>query len=194
MKFTRVPISGAYLIDPEPHGDERGFFARMLCVDELAAHGLNMQIMQVNISYSAKAGTLRGLHYQMPPHSEAKIVRCTRGAIFDVMVDLRSASDTYRQWFGAELSADNRRLAYIPEGCAHGFLTLTDDTEVMYPVTARYAPESENGIRYDDPALAIEWPTPVRVVSEKDQSWPFLAPSGLLPPLTPLTNPLADPL
>ena len=174
MRFTQTPLAGAYTIDPELHGDERGFFARMLCTDELAAHGLNMQIAQVNISYSAHAGTLRGLHYQAPPHAEAKIMRCTRGAIFDVMVDMRPDSATYLQWFGTELSADNRRLAYVPEGFAHGFLTLTDHCEVMYPVTARYMPGAERGICYDDPSLDIEWPIPVRTVSDKDQAWPLL--------------------
>ncbi|PEN09260.1 dTDP-4-dehydrorhamnose 3,5-epimerase [Longimonas halophila] len=181
MRFTETALTGAYLIDPEPHGDDRGFFARMLCVDELAAHGLGMDIVQVNISYSAEAGTLRGLHYQAPPHAEAKMIRCTRGAIFDVMVDLRPDSPTYRQWVGTECSAENRRLAYVPEGCAHGFLTLTSDTEVLYPVTARYTPRAERGLRYDDPALAIDWPAPIRVVSDKDRAWPLC-------PLTTPTN------
>lgn len=178
MQFTETRLPGTYLIDPEPHGDDRGFFARVLCVDELAAHGLSMNIVQVNMSYSAQTGTLRGLHYQAEPYAEAKMVRCTSGAVFDVMVDLRPASATYRQWFGTKLSADNRRLAYIPEGCAHGFLTLTNDAEVMYPVTARYTPEAEHGVRYDDPALAIEWPVPVRVVSDKDRTWPLLTPNA----------------
>lgn len=174
MRFNETRLPGAYLIDPEPHGDDRGFFARVLCVDELAAHGLSMDIVQVNMSYSAQAGTLRGLHYQAEPYAEAKMVRCTRGSVFDVMVDLRPDSPTHLQWVGVELSAENRRLMYVPKGFAHGFLTLTDSAEVMYPVTARYTPEAERGLRYDDPTLRIEWPAPVRTVSEKDQSWPLL--------------------
>jgi len=174
MQFTEIRLPGAYRIDPEPHGDDRGFFARVLCVDELAAHGLSMDIVQVNMSYSAQAGTLRGLHYQAEPYAEAKMVRCTRGSVFDVMVDLRPDSPTHLQWVGVELSAENRRLMYVPKGFAHGFLTLTDSAEVMYPVTARYTPEAEHGLRYDDPTLRIEWPAPVRTVSEKDQSWPLL--------------------
>ncbi len=178
MRFTQTALPGAYFIDPAPHGDDRGFFARILCVDELATHGLEMDIVQVNISYSAEVGTIRGLHYQMSPHAEAKMIRCTRGAIFDVMVDMRPDSPTYRQWVGTTCSADNRRLVYVPKGCAHGFITLTDHAEVMYPVTARYTPSAERGIRYDDPALAIEWPVPVRVVSDKDQAWPLLTPNA----------------
>jgi dTDP-4-dehydrorhamnose 3,5-epimerase len=174
MIFTETELSGAYLIDPEPIGDDRGFFARMLCAEEFAAHGLDMDIVQANISYSRDAGTLRGLHYQEAPHAEDKMVRCLRGRIFDVMVDLRPESPTYRQWVGVELTAANRRMAYVPKGMAHGFLTLTDDCEVMYPVTAAYAPDAEHGLRYDDPALGIDWPGPVRVVSDKDRAWPLL--------------------
>lgn len=172
MIFTELPLPGAYVIAPEPIGDARGFFARMLCTEEMAAHGLDMNIVQMNVSYSAERGTLRGLHYQAAPHAENKMVRCVRGALYDVLVDLRPESPTYRQWAGVELTADNRRMAYVPEGFAHGFLTLTDDCEVMYPVTAGYAPEAERGLRYDDPAFGIDWPAPVRVLSEKDRSWP----------------------
>lgn len=176
MTFTETILPGAYVIEPTRIGDDRGFFARLLCRDQLAAHGLDMDIEQVNMSYSAERGTLRGLHYQAPPHAEDKMVRCVRGAIYDVMVDLRPDSPTYRQWLGLELTAENRRMAYVPKGFAHGFLTLTDDCEVIYPVTAAYAPDAERGLRYDDPALDIDWPGPVRIVSEKDQSWPDLDP------------------
>lgn len=174
MNFIDLSLSGAYVIEPEPIGDERGFFARMMCEDEFAEHGLKMDVVQANISYSAEQGTLRGLHYQEPPHAEVKMVRCTQGAIFDVMVDVREESPTYLEWEGVELTAENRRMTYVPEGFAHGFLTLTDDCEVFYPVTASYAPEAERGLRYDDPALDIDWPAKVQVISEKDQNWPLL--------------------
>jgi dTDP-4-dehydrorhamnose 3,5-epimerase len=175
MNFAELSLPGAYVIDLEPIGDERGFFARMLCQEEFGKHGLDMKIVQANVSYSAERGTLRGLHYQIPPHGENKLIRCVRGAVFDVMVDLRPDSPTYLAWEGVELSAQNRRMAYVPEGFAHGFLTLTDDCEVLYPVTAAYAPSAERGLRYDDPSIDIEWPATVRVVSKKDQSWPLLS-------------------
>jgi len=174
MRFTEADIAGAYLIDLERHGDERGFFARVFCEEEMAAHGLTATMVQINTSYSADAGTLRGLHYQAPPHEEAKLMRCVRGSIFDVVADLRPDSPTYLQWMGVRLTADNRRMVYVPEGCAHGFLTLEADTEVIYPVTAFYAPEAERGVRYDDPALGIDWPADIHVVSEKDRAWPDL--------------------
>jgi dTDP-4-dehydrorhamnose 3,5-epimerase len=174
MIFTETDLPGAFLIDLEPIGDDRGFFARVLCEKEFAEHGLNMDIVQANTSYSAHRGTLRGLHFQASPHAEAKMVRCLRGRIYDVMVDIRPDSPTYRKWVGVELSDTNRRMAYVPEGVAHGFLTLTDDCEVLYPVTAAYAAEAERGLRYDDPALGIEWPAEVRVVSDKDRAWSFL--------------------
>lgn len=174
MIFTETALPGAFLIDLERVGDDRGFFARALCAEEFAEHGLKMDIVQANVSYSADPGTLRGLHYQEAPHAEVKMIRCIRGRIFDVMVDVRPDSSTYLQWVGVELSDENRRMAYVPEGFAHGFLTLTDDCEVFYPVTAAYTPEAERGLRYDDPALGIEWPSEVRVVSEKDRAWPLL--------------------
>lgn len=177
MTFTETKL-GAYLIDPEPIGDERGFFARMMCREEFAEHGLEMDVVQANISYSAHRGTLRGLHYQEPPHAEVKMIRCTRGAVFDVVVDVRPDSPTYLEWEAAELTAENRRMMYVPKGFAHGFLTLADDTEVLYPVTAAYAPDSERGLRYDDPALGIDWPIEVEVISEKDQSWADAAPAS----------------
>jgi len=181
MTFTELRLPGAYLIEPEPIGDERGFFARMLCTKEFAAHGLNGNVVQANLSYSAERGTLRGLHYQAAPHAEEKMVRCVRGSVYDVMVDLRPDSPTYREWEGVELTADNRRMAYVPKGVAHGFLTLVDDCEVFYPVTAAYAPSAEGGLRYDDPVIGIEWPGEVRVVSEKDRGWPLLSSSHSIP-------------
>lgn len=174
MTFTETHLPGAYVIEPEPVGDERGFFARMMCEKEFAEHDLDMDIVQANISYSARRGTLRGLHYQEPPHAENKMVRCTQGAIYDVMVDMRESSPTFLEWEGVELTAENRRMTYVPEGCAHGFLTLTEGCEAFYTVTAAYAPGAERGLRYDDPALDIEWPGDIRVVSEKDQSWPLI--------------------
>jgi dTDP-4-dehydrorhamnose 3,5-epimerase len=174
MIFTETALPGAFLIDLERIGDDRGFFARALCAEEFAEHGLKMDIVQANVSYSADRGTLRGLHYQEAPHAEVKMIRCIRGRIFDVMVDVRPDASTYLQWVGVELSDESRRMAYVPEGFAHGFLTLTDDCEVFYPVTAAYTPEAERGLRYDDPALGIEWPSEVRVVSEKDRAWPLL--------------------
>jgi len=177
MIFTETVLPGAFLIDLDRIGDDRGFFARALCAEEFAEHGLKMDIVQANVSYSAERGTLRGLHYQEAPHAEVKMVRCLRGRIFDVMVDVRPDSSTYLQWVGVELSDVNRRMAYVPEGFAHGFLTLTEDCEVFYPVTAAYTPGAERGLRYDDPARGIEWPAKVRVVSEKDRAWSLLAPS-----------------
>jgi dTDP-4-dehydrorhamnose 3,5-epimerase len=173
MRFTESPVVGAYVVEPEPRGDERGVFSRVWCQREFAERGLNGAFVQCNDSFSASRGTLRGLHYQTPPHQEAKLARCVRGAVFDVLVDLRSDSPTYRQWFGAELTADNRKMLYVPEGCAHGYLTLMDNSEVMYEVTSFYHPEAERGIRWNDPQFAIAWPNGgPRTVSAKDQAWP----------------------
>lgn len=172
MTFTKGDIAGSYVIDLQKHGDDRGFFARVFCQDEFADHGLPRDMVQMNLSYSAMKGTVRGLHYQVAPHEEAKYIRCTRGAVYDVTVDVRPSSPTFKQWMGVELTQENYRMVYVPEGCAHGYLTLVDDSEVNYQVSAFYAPEAERGLRYDDPAIAIEWPTDVRVVSEKDRSWP----------------------
>lgn len=171
MKFHQTEIPGAFVVDLEAREDNRGFFARTWCRSEFERHGLNADVVQANMSYNARRGTLRGMHFQVAPHAEAKLVRCTRGAIFDVIVDLRPDSSTYRRWVGVELSADNRRALYIPEGCAHGFMTLEDHTDVMYQVTASYAPGAEGGVRYDDPAFGIEWPLPVAVISDKDTAW-----------------------
>jgi dTDP-4-dehydrorhamnose 3,5-epimerase len=172
MIFTSTAIQGAYLIDLEKKGDSRGFFARAWCRREFEAHGLNPTVVQSNLSYTAEPGTVRGLHYQHPPHSEAKLVRCIRGAIFDAAVDLRSDSPTFKKWAGAELSAANYRMLFIPEGCAHGYLTLQPDTEVFYQVSAFYAPEAEAGVRWNDPAFGIEWPIEPRIVLPRDSSYP----------------------
>ena len=176
MRFVETKVAGAFLIEPEPIADERGFFARTWCTEEFADHGLNPGLSQANISYNHHKGTLRGLHYQQAPHTEAKLVRCTRGAIFDVAVDLRPESPTYRGWFGAELSADNRAMLYVPEGCAHGFLTLTDAAEVAYQMSAPYAPAAARGVRFDDPAFGIEWPGEVLVINERDRGYPDVGP------------------
>lgn len=172
MKFAETPLSGCYVIDLEQIGDDRGFFARSWCSKEFEAVGLGPRICQANVSYNNARGTLRGLHYQLAPHAEAKLVRCTRGAIFDVAVDLRVESPTFRQWFGVELSSENWRMLYIPEGFGHGFQALENDTEIYYLVSEFYTPEAERGARYDDPAFGIEWPTEVTATSEKDANWP----------------------
>lgn len=176
MIFTETKLPGAYLIDIEKRGDQRGFFARGWCQKEFEAHGLIPRVVQVNISLSKQKGTLRGMHYQVAPYAEAKLVRCTRGALYDVIIDLRSDSPTYLQWLGAELTAENYRMIYVPEGFAHGFLTLADNTEATYQVSQFYTPEAEGGMRYDDPALGIEWPLAVRVISDKDANWPDFSP------------------
>ena len=172
MIFTETPIPGAYLIDLEKRGDDRGFFARAFCEKEFAAHGLATRFVQVNNSLSAVKGTLRGMHYQRAPHQEAKVVGCIRGAIYDVVLDLRPDSPTYLRWAAAELTAENHRSLYIPEGCAHGFQTLMDGAEVLYLMSEFYAPGHAAGVRYDDPAFAIEWPLPVACISDADRAWP----------------------
>jgi dTDP-4-dehydrorhamnose 3,5-epimerase len=169
--FTETKLAGAYIIEPELLRDQRGFFSRMWCQREFAVRGLGAGFVQGNLSCNAHTGTLRGLHYQVAPDAENKLVRCTRGSLYDVIVDLRPASPTCREWFGVELSAGNYRMLYVPEGFAHGFLTLENNTEVIYEVSQFYRPESERGLRYDDPAFGIEWPIRVTVVSEKDRSW-----------------------
>jgi dTDP-4-dehydrorhamnose 3,5-epimerase len=176
MRFTETKVAGAFLIEPEPIADERGFFARTWCREEFADHGLSPELAQANISFNHRKGTLRGLHYQAPPHAEAKLVRVTRGAIWDLALDLRRDSPTYLVWFGAELSDANRAMLYVPEGCAHGFLTLTDDAEVAYQMSAPYAPEAARGVRFDDPAFGIEWPGEVVVVNERDRTYADFAP------------------
>lgn len=174
MIFQETPLKGAYLLDIEPHRDERGFFARTFCAKEFSERGLNPRVMQCNLSCNRKAGTVRGMHFQKAPASEVKLVRCVRGAIYDVVVDLRPESLTYRQFFPVELSADNRRALYIPESFAHGFQTLVDETEVEYQMSEYHSPDSAGGFRYDDPAFSITWPLPVAVISERDLEWtPF---------------------
>lgn len=171
MIFTPTELKDALIIDPEIREDARGFFARIWCQDELGSQGINTNVVQVNMSYSRTRGTLRGMHYQRAPHAETKLVRCTMGAIYDVIVDIRPGSPTYLRWIGVELSAQNHRMLYIPEGFAHGFQTLTDDVEVTYQVTAFYTPSAEGGARYNDPAFGITWPLDVTVISDKDRSW-----------------------
>jgi dTDP-4-dehydrorhamnose 3,5-epimerase len=172
MIFHETKLADAFLIDLELRGDERGFFARSFCEDEFAAKGLVSHFVQTNTSRTSERGTLRGLHYQRAPYAEAKLMRCIKGAILDVIVDLRSQSATYLQHGMFELSAENRRQLYVPPGFAHGFLTLSDDVEVVYPVSARYEPSAEGGLRFDDPSLGLELPIAVTTVSEKDRSWP----------------------
>ena len=176
MRFTETKVAGAFLIEPEPIADERGFFARTWCREEFADHGLTPELAQANISFNHRKGTLRGLHYQEPPHAEAKLVRSVRGAIWDLALDLRPDSPTYLAWFGAELTAGNRAMLYVPEDCAHGFLTLTDDTEVAYQMSAPYAPQAARGVRFDDPAFGIEWPGEVVMINERDRAYPDFAP------------------
>lgn len=172
MKFTETPLKGAFVIELEKREDERGFFARTFCQQEFAPYNLKSNIKQANASRSVKKGTLRGMHYQLPPHAETKLVSCARGALYDVTIDLRPDSPTYKQWFGIELTQDNGKMLYVPERFAHGFLTLTDNTEAMYLVTEFYTPEAERGIRYNDPQFAIDWPISVESVSEKDAAHP----------------------
>ena len=175
MRFSETPLTGAYVIDLEPIRDDRGFFARTFCAREFEAHGLKPDFVQANLSHNVTRGTLRGLHFQRDPAPETKLVRCTKGALFDVIVDLRKDSPTRLQSFGVELSADNRRALFVPEYFAHGFLTLEDDTEAQYLVGEFYTPGVEGGLRYNDPALAINWPADVAVISEKDAAWPLIA-------------------
>lgn len=171
MIFTETKLPGAFIVELETRGDERGFFARAWCKKEFAEQGINLDWVQANLAHTKQGGTLRGLHYQIAPYEEAKLMRCIRGAIYDVIVDLRPGSPTYKQWLGVELTADNRKALYIPEGFAHGYQTLVDDTEVFYLVSQFYTPGSEQGIRYNDPAFGIEWPLEVQVISDKDKSW-----------------------
>jgi dTDP-4-dehydrorhamnose 3,5-epimerase len=179
MKFTETKLKGAYIIDLEPRSDRRGFFARTFCQNEFEAHGLNPNVAQCNLSFNEKKGTLRGLHYQRPPATEAKLIRCIRGAIYDVIVDMRPESPTYLQFVGVELSAENHRALYVPDLFAHGYQALTDGAEALYQVSEFYTPGVEGGLRYDDPVLGIDWPLPATEVSEKDQSWPLLEPVGV---------------
>lgn len=174
MIFRETRLAGAFLIDLEKQVDDRGFFARSWCREEFRAHGLAEAFVQANASFSTTAGTLRGLHFQRPPHWEAKLVTCTRGAIYDVIVDLRQESRTYRQWLAVELTADSYRSLYVPERFAHGFQTMRPDTEVTYQMSTPYVAGSGGGIRHDDPDLGIAWPLPVSRISPADRAWPSL--------------------
>lgn len=173
MKFHDTELADARLIEPERHSDDRGYFARVACVAEFAAAGIEADYPQASVSHNARAGTLRGMHFQRPPHAEAKVVRVTRGAVFDVIIDLRPQSPTFRRWQGFELGVENGRMLYIPKGFAHGFQTLEDETDVLYLITPAFVPGHGDGVRFDDPAFAIDWPRPVRVIAEKDRSWPL---------------------
>jgi len=174
MKFLPTKLPGVWILDLEKREDERGFFARSWCQREFEQRGLNPRLVQCNVSFNHKKGTLRGMHYQIAPHEEARLVRCTRGAIYDVAVDLRPASPTFKQWATVELTAENGRALYVPEGFAHGFQTLADDTEVFYQMSEFYHPESARGIRWNDTQLAILWPVANKNVSPRDQSLPAL--------------------
>ncbi len=172
MTYTETDVSGAFIIDISKREDSRGFFARSFCAEEFAEHGLEHRFVQANLSLNHKRHTLRGMHMQTEPHGEVKLVRCTRGAVFDVVIDLRPDSSTYKQWAGVELTAGNHRMFYIPQGCAHGYLTLCGESEVFYLVSQFYHPESERGLRWNDPAFGIDWPqTEGMILSEKDRSW-----------------------
>ena len=173
MKFIETDLKGAYIIDIDEISDARGFFARAWCQREYENYGITSKIVQSNIAFNHKKGTLRGLHYQVAPHEETKLVRCTKGSIFDVMVDLRVESCTYGKWFGVELNEVNHRMLLVPEGFAHGYQTLQDNTEVFYQVSEFFNPDAELGVRYDDAKFGISWPLEVSVISEKDANWPF---------------------
>lgn len=172
MIFTETNLKDAHIIEIEKLEDDRGFFARSWCRKEFENSGLVYDMVQANVSWNKRKGTLRGMHYQRPPYEETKVVRCTRGSIYDVIIDLRPDSPTYKQWLGVELTADNYKMLYVPGGFAHGFQTLQDDTEVIYQVSQFYTPGAEGGIRWDDPAFQIDWPLEVQVISDKDRSWP----------------------
>ena len=172
MIFRETRIPGAWVVEPERLEDERGFFARTWDAEEFSQRGLDPRLSQCSISFNRSRGTLRGLHYQVAPHEEAKLVRCASGAIFDVAVDLRRDSAAFATWFGIELSAENRLALYVPTGCGHGFLTLTDRSEVHYQIAGSYAPEAATGVRWDDPAFGIIWPADVRLINERDRSYP----------------------
>lgn len=179
MVIEETTLPGVHLIELERREDERGFFARAWCEREFEAAGIGTRWVQANLSYNGKKGTLRGLHFQRAPHTEVKLVRCIRGAVYDVVVDMRPESPQYRKWAAFELTADNRRMLYVPEGFAHGYQTLTDDAELFYQVSAFYCPEASTGVRWDDPALAIDWPAcERRILSKQDMSFPYLPPAA----------------
>jgi dTDP-4-dehydrorhamnose 3,5-epimerase len=170
MNFTETKLQGAFIVEPERREDARGFFARVFCVEEFEAHGLETKLVQCSISFSKQRQTLRGMHCQVAPYQEVKLVRCTRGAVYDVVLDLRPASPTFKQWTGIELTSENRRMMYVPRGFAHGFLTLEDNCEVFYQMSEFYHSENERGVRWDDPAFGIVWPAQAIIISEKDRN------------------------
>lgn len=172
MLFQTTPLPGVFILEPERKEDDRGFFARTWCEKEFAAHGLETRFVQCSISFNHKSGTVRGMHYQAPPHEETKVVRCTAGAIYDVVLDLRTGSPTYGIWTAAELTATNRRAFYIPKGCAHGLQTLADDTDILYMISEAYVQESSRGVRWDDTAFGIQWPLAVTCISDRDRAYP----------------------
>ena len=172
MIFKKTRIAGVYLLEPERLADDRGFFARVWCQTEFAKHGIDSHVVQCNLSFNPRKGTLRGMHYQRAPHEETKIVRCTMGAFFDVAVDLRRDSPTFKQWVGAPLTAENREMLVIPAGCAHGYLTLADNTEIFYQISEYYAPTHGAGVRWNDPAFGIRWPGDVTVIADRDRDYP----------------------
>lgn len=175
MRFIATNVEGAHVIEPHKIKDERGFFARAWCEDEFERAGLCAVIKQSNMAFNPAAGTLRGLHYQRAPHEEVKVVRCVKGAIFDVVVDLRPGSRTYLKWHGVELTDDNDLALYVPAGCATGYLTLVPNAAMQYHTSERYVPEAATGVRYDDPAVGIEWPTPPTLISQQDRAWPYIS-------------------
>ncbi len=176
MIFTETKLPGAFVIELEKHADQRGFFARTFCRKEFEAHGLNPQVAQCNVSFNKRKGTLRGMHYQAVPFAEAKLVRCTSGSIYDVIIDIRRSSPTFKQHFAVELSAENHKMLYIPEEFAHGFQTLQDDTEIFYQMSQHFSPEHARGVRWNDPTFRIEWPEDERIIIERDQRYPdFMA-------------------
>ena len=174
MRFEQTPLAGSYLVHLDPRVDARGTFARAFCAQEFVAHALETSFVQANISTNARAGTVRGMHFQRAPHAEVKLVRCTRGAIYDVIVDMREGSKTYLRWYGAELSEENGLMMYVPKGFAHGYQALSDGATAFYMVSSFYAPDSEGGLRFDDPRLAIKWPRAISEFSDKDAKWPLL--------------------
>lgn len=174
MRFEPTTVAGVYVVELDLIEDDRGFFARSWCTREFEEHGLETQFVQANVGFNKLRGTLRGLHFQLPPHDEVKLVRCTRGAVWDVAVDLRKGSTTYLDWFGTRLDEENHSALYVPSGCAHGYLTLVDDSELHYQTSAFYAPTAATGLPYHDPSLAIEWPDEPRVISDQDRNWASL--------------------
>lgn len=174
LQLTAAPVAGSFLVDSVLHRDNRGFFGRAWCLREFADAGIHFIPVQANIGSSPKRGTLRGMHFQIPPAPEAKLVRCTRGSLFDVLIDMRPDSPTYLRWYGAEITAENCRMLYIPEGCAHGYQTLESNTDLYYMTSQFFTPSAARGVRFDDPAFAIGWPLPPTIISEQDRNWPLI--------------------